>query len=71
MTTLVKTNVSGYLKNPATGLVINTNEDEYRIYQSQKAQHKKHLETLHEVEELKRELTEMKQLFMEKIKSNV
>lgn len=32
---LEKTNVEGYLKDPDTGVVINTNEQQYTMYQAQ------------------------------------
>lgn len=67
MTTLIKTNVNGFYKDPNTGAVINMNEDEYRMYKSQKNQHKEFMKTLNQVDELKRELEELKRLMLEKV----
>jgi hypothetical protein len=70
MSELVKTNITGYYKDPDSGMVINMNETEYHSYLSQKNQYKEYRATLDQVSELKKELEEMKKLFMEKIKNH-
>lgn len=68
---LIKTNIDGYYKNPESGVVINMNDAEYRAYLAQKKHDKEYRATLEQVNELKRELEEMKQLFREKLQNNV
>lgn len=67
---LVKTNIDGYYKDATSGVVINMNDAEYRTYLGQKQQYKEYKATLDQVTELKKELEEMKKLFMEKIQNN-
>ena len=52
---LLKTNISGYKKDPVTRLVINTN-DEYESYKQQKIKAKTMASTRHELTDTKREL---------------
>lgn len=69
--TLAKTNIPGYYKDEDTGGVINMNDEEYRIFLRQKNQYKEYKTTLDQVNELKKELEEMKKLFVEKLKNDV
>ena len=52
---LLKTNISGYKKDPSTNLVINTN-NEYESYKQQKIKAKNMASTRHELTETKKEL---------------
>lgn len=68
---LVKTNIYGYYKDEESGVIINKNEDEYKHYLAQKALHREHLKTLREVNELKREMEEIKQLLLDRKSKDV
>lgn len=50
---LVKTNVSGYYKDPKHNVILNLNDDEYQAYLTAKARSKDHLNLKREVDDLK------------------
>lgn len=64
---LIKTDASGYMKDEKTGVIINTNYNEYEKYVLQKNQHKEYLRTKEELSEVKTQIEELKRLLLEKI----
>lgn len=70
---LQKTSANGFVKNTSTNLVLNNNQNEYQLYlmQSQKIERERVIQN--DIEGLKKELKELKQLFQQCIdgKSNV
>jgi hypothetical protein len=61
---LVKTNVSGFVKNTDNGLIINNNEDQYKKIVAARAQAKKNNELTRRVEILEKEIKELKALLL-------
>jgi hypothetical protein len=66
---LLKTDVSGYVKDEETGVVINTDFSDYDRYTSQKNQHKEYLKTKEDIAHLQTEMEELKKLLLEKAKN--
>lgn len=66
---LMKTNVDGFVKDKETGIVINTNYDDYDRYVQEKNQHKEYVQTKEDIANLQKEMLEMKRLLMEKTKN--
>lgn len=62
---LQKTTSNGFMKDTSTNLVLNNNNTEYQLYlmQSQKIEREKMVQT--DIEYLKKELRELKQLFQQ------
>ena len=58
--TLESTNVPGLVKDTSTGLVINTNRTEYQNYLLQKDRIKKSMSLEEEINNLKKEMQEVK-----------
>lgn len=69
MRTLLNTNIDGYKKDQDTGIVINTNYDDYDRFVLQKNQHKEYLKTKEDIASLQKEMLEMKRLLLEKTKN--
>jgi hypothetical protein len=67
--TYLNTNVEGYKKDKDTGIVINTNYDDYARFVLQKNQHKEYLKTKEDIASLQTEMAELKKLLMEKTKN--
>lgn len=65
MRDLVKTNIPGYYKDEDTGLVVNTNLNEYDRYVMQKIQHREYLKTKEQITSLQNEMAEIKRLLLE------
>ncbi len=57
---LEKTNLPGYMKDINTGAVINTNQDEWHLYQDQKKQFKEFMRLKAELSEMKSDLAAIK-----------
>jgi hypothetical protein len=62
---LQKTTANGFVKNTTTNLVLNNNQSEYQLYlmQSQKIERERAVQS--DIEYLKKELRELKQLFQQ------
>jgi hypothetical protein len=62
---LQKTTANGFVKNTTTNLVLNNNQSEYQLYlmQSQKVERERAVQS--DIEYLKKELRELKQLFQQ------
>lgn len=60
---LQKTNVAGLSKDPETNLVINNNLSEYEIYKQNKLKAKQMLSQQQQIDRLKAELVEIRQMF--------
>ena len=61
--TFVKTNLSGYFKDPATGFIVNRNEADFKLYETQKQLYKERIraeietrKALGEIEDLKKQM---------------
>jgi hypothetical protein len=67
--TYLNTNVEGYKKDKDTGIVVNTNYDDYSRFVLQKNQHKEYLKTKEDIASLQMEMAELKKLLMEKTKN--
>lgn len=67
--TYLNTNVEGYKKDKETGVVINTNYDDYARFVSQKNQYKEYLKTKEDIASLQTEMAELKRLLLEKTKN--
>lgn len=59
---LLKTNHDGYYKDETTGAVINNNEDEYRLYISQREQFHEFSRMKTELKTLSSEVDQIKKL---------
>lgn len=66
---LMKTDLDGFVKDPDTGAVINTDFSDYDRYVSQKNQHKEYLKTKNDIASLQEEMAELKRLLLEKTKN--
>lgn len=64
---LLNTDSAGYLKDEDSGVIINTNYDEYESYVKQKTQYKEYLKTKQDIATLQTEMAELKRLLLEKI----
>lgn len=67
--TFVKTNLSGYFKDPATGFIVNRNEADFKLYETQKQLYKERIraeietrKALGEIEDLKKQMQEFKEM---------
>lgn len=58
--TIESTNIPGLVKDTSTGLVINTNRTEYQNYLLQKERLKKSMSVEEEINNLKREMQDVK-----------
>lgn len=67
MRNLIKTDNSGYMKDKDTGVIVNTNDEDYQRFVAQKNQYKEHLKTKQEIASLQTEMAELKRLLLEKI----
>ena len=68
---LVKTNIPGYLKDTDSGAVINTNEADFIRYQAQVNQRREYLKTQAELEDLRKQMQEMKELMLSRKTTDV
>jgi hypothetical protein len=59
-----KTNIPGYSKDKKTGVVINTQESELQSYKKQRAAILENKKLKEEVENLKKEMAEQKELML-------
>jgi hypothetical protein len=64
-----KTNVPGLYKNPATGVIINKNTEQYDLIKAKRMQAKQQNELLKDVENLKSDISEIKNLLIQLVKS--
>lgn len=65
--TLVSTNIKGWYKDPDTGMIINTNEEDFQRFEAQKAQLKEYKRTQKQITDVRKEMEELKQLVLRKI----
>lgn len=63
---LQKTNHNGYYKDNNTGAIINNNEDEYRLYRSQKEQFLEFIRMKKELNSLSSDVQQLKKLLLDK-----
>lgn len=61
---LLKTNHNGYYKDESSGAVINSNEDEFRLYSSQKEQYKEFIRMKGQLNTLTSEIDQIKKLLL-------
>jgi hypothetical protein len=62
MSNFLKTNISGYAKDPSTSVVINTNESDLALYLAERGRRKKIKSVESRLEELENTQTEIKNL---------
>lgn len=65
MSEFLKTDISGYIKDPFTQAVINTNDTEYNRVLAERSKAKEIVRLVQDVDNMKSELTEIKHLLMQ------
>lgn len=66
----VKTNVAGWVKDPASNVLINNNVEEFEVYKSQRAKAKEMAEVKNTISGLEKDIAEIKQLLVQALKGN-